>query len=928
MKESMKRILPLAFLFALLCAPGCRAAEDELRGVWISSVLNLDYPSSPGLTQQQMQGEIDAILDTMEGAGLNAAFFQVRPCADSLYPSKLFPYSAYLTGAQGQSPDGRFDPLAYLVRQAHKRDIQVHAWLNPYRVTQNSPGSLEAGLQQLADWHPARQDPSLVRLWGGNLYFDPGLPAVRDLVVAGAREIAENYQVDGIHLDDYFYPGKDFDDAATFSQYGGGLSLEDFRRQSVDQLIEALSAAVHQARPTAQFGVSPFGIWANASSLEGGSDTSGAQSYFDMYADTRKWVRQGWLDYISPQLYWYSGQPDADFTKLLSWWCDTVSGTNCRLIPGLAAYKAMDADTASPWCGTREIESQLSQLAANPSDGGCIFFRYGTLRDTPALLQAVSKEADPPSPQAPSGKLAVARPDDQIRTPLDATYFCGTSDASQPLTINGQRVATRASDGSWGVLLPLQRGLNTFIIENGGDKIQRRILRFEPTVSQGAGWPSGDTYLPQGEQAPLFLEGRPGASACALFCDTLIPLSPVENGYGAELPLPGGSRDQVTAYGSPLYITERQGFVSVTLAPGGVYQIGKSVGLTYQVKTDLCDLFPQPDASLGSSDVLRAGMQGPAQRVENGYVLAQGAGYLRLSDVTLRAGSGAPIEVLPAGGEVTDDEARIRFSSSESLSALCHYDSGAFTVTFPGASSKFPLSGDLFATASTQIDGDSLLYTFTLKDFTPSGWYFERTKNGAELVIRRKAQPEKQLEGVTILLDAGHGGQQTGATGCDPAQPEKQVNLRMADSLAEKLKQHGAKVKLTREKDSTITLQERYRQSFETMPDLFLSLHCNSAPDDADLTTYTGVTTYCSGSLAQPLAQALAEAAQNTGRAANPAIDDSRLYLCRQNHTTAILLENGYLPNPFEFTSITSDEGIDQLTDALAQAILDYYGAQ
>lgn len=928
MKESLKRAWPLFLLLCLLCAPGCRAAEDEMRGVWISSVLNLDYPSAPGLAQKQLAGEIDSILDTMEAAGLNAAFFQVRPCADSLYPSKIFPYSAYLTGEQGRSPDGRFDPLAYLVEQAHARGIQVHAWLNPYRVTQNSPGSLEAGLQQLADWHPARQDPSLVRLWGGNLYFDPGLPAVRDLVVAGAREIAENYQVDGIHLDDYFYPGKDFDDSATYAQYGGGLPLDDFRRQSVNQLIEALSQAVHETRPQVQFGVSPFGIWANAASLEGGSDTSGAQSYFDMYADTRLWVRQGWLDYIAPQLYWYSGQPDADFTKLLAWWCGTVSGTNCRLIPGLAAYKAMDADTASPWCGTREIESQLAQLAAEPADGGCIFFRYGTLRDTPALLQAVSAAPGGAAPSAPTGKLSVARPEDQIRTALDAYYFCGTSDAAQPLTINGQRVSTRAADGSWGVLLPLQPGLNTFVIENGGDTVERRILQCQPTVSQGAGWPGGDTYLPQGEAAQLFLEGRAGAQACALFCGTLTPLSPVEGGYGAAFPLPGGARDQVTAYGAPLYVTQRHGFVSVTLAQGSVYQIGRSVALRYQVETDLCDLFPQPDAAQGSSDVLRAGMRGPAQRVENGYVLAGDAGYLRLSDVTLHADGGDRPEVLPAGGEVTEQEARIHFSSTESLSALCRYEGGAFTVTFPGASSKFPLSGDLFGTTSTHIDGNSLLYTFTLKDFTPAGWYFEPTKRGAELVIRRKVQPVEQLEGVTILLDAGHGGQQTGATGCDPEQPEKQVNLRMAETLAQKLEQHGATVKLTRGKDSTVPLQDRYRQSFETMPDLFLSLHCNSAPDDADLTTYTGVTTYCSGALAQPLAQALAEAAQNTGRMANPAVDDSRLYLCRQNHTTAILLENGYLPNPFEFTAITSDDGIDRLTDALANAILEYYGAQ
>lgn len=931
LKKTLK--LSLAALLWIACLPGpvCRAAEEPLRGVWVSTVANLDYPSAQGLSKAELEGELDEMLDTMEEAGLNAVFFQVRPCADSFYPSKIFPYSVYFTGRQGQPPAEPFDPLDYLVERAHARGIQVHAWVNPYRVTQNSPGSWQACMDQLAEWHPARQNPELVRLYQGNLYFDPGQPAARELIVQGAQEILDNYQVDGVHIDDYFYPGKDFDDAETYAAYGGGLSLEDFRRQSVDDLVQQLSQAARGARR--QFGAAPFGIWANASSMEGGSDTQGTQSYSDHYADSLKWMEEGWLDYISPQLYWYSGQPEADFTKLLQWWSRRAEETGCRLCPGLAAYKAMGGDQAAAWQGCGEIENQLRQLAAAPQCQGCLFFRYGVLQDNPALLAAASQafpesgEGKNEAEKAAGQTLAVSRPADLTRTDLDCFYFCGLSDPSQPLTVNGQPVQSRAADGSWGVLLPLERGFNTFVVENGQDKITRRLLRGLPARYMGSAWPQGDTYLPQKEKATLALEGRPGGQAAALFCGQALPLTYQEGKYQGECSLPGGARGQITRYGPPLYVMRRGNFLSVSLARGGLYQIGSGAALDYTVKTDLCDVLIEADAAQGSCGVLRQGMTGPAERVENGYILAQDIGYLRLEDAELSLSSGAA-QVLPSGCQTEEEAVRLNFSSDRALAAKCEYEEGQFILTFPGAASKFPLSGDSFGQTDAQIQGDGLVYSFTLKDIQPAGFYFEKTDQGAQLVVRAKARPSQGLEGVSILLDPGHGGGQTGTLGCDPDQPEKQVNLRMAQALEEKLAALGAQVETTRRKDGEVSLNQRYRQSFQLMPDLFLSLHCNSAPDNTDISSAAGFTAFCQGDLAQPLAQSLAQAAEETGRSANPAVDDSRLYLCRQSHTAAILLENGYLPNPFEFSDIVSDENVDELAQALAQAILDYYSSQ
>ena len=217
----LRRFCFCALFLVLFCSLPCHGSELSLRGVFVSTVSNLDFPSSPGLSPEEMKGELDSILQNAQKAGLNSIFFQVRPCADALYPSSIFPYSRYLTGKQGQAPSESFDPLAYLTEQDQAQGMEVHAWINPYRVTQGVQGATkEACLSTLAETHPARKDPSLVIFHHGELYFDPALPQVRQLVADGVQEILENYPVDGIHLDDYFYPGTDFGDSASYAQYG------------------------------------------------------------------------------------------------------------------------------------------------------------------------------------------------------------------------------------------------------------------------------------------------------------------------------------------------------------------------------------------------------------------------------------------------------------------------------------------------------------------------------------------------------------------------------------------------------------------------------------------------------------------------------------------------------------------------------------
>ncbi len=364
------------------------ASEDQtLRGVWVSSVKNLDYPSTPTTDTARLEKELEDIVKNTKEMGLNAIFFQVRPTADSLYDSDIFPWSRYLTGTPGQAPANGFDPLETLIQLAHQEGIQVHAWLNPYRITRDG----QTDYQSLPQNHPARLHPEYtVQYTDQNYYFDPGLPQVQDLVVEGALEIVKNYDVDGIHLDDYFYPGTDFDDKDTFAAYGSGFSqIDDWRRNNVNTLVQRLDQELHQAKPGISFGISPSGIWANKSSLSQGSDTNGKESYFQAYADTRLWAKEGWVDYIAPQIYWNIGYEIADYQVLSDWWSQTCRGTDTDLYIGIAAYKCGNADPASPWHGASELTRQLSLNASNDQIAGEIFFRYRSLLDIDGAQEAL-----------------------------------------------------------------------------------------------------------------------------------------------------------------------------------------------------------------------------------------------------------------------------------------------------------------------------------------------------------------------------------------------------------------------------------------------------------------------------------------------------------------------------------------------------------
>ncbi|MET8576229.1 family 10 glycosylhydrolase [Streptomyces sp. NPDC005012] len=353
-------------------AGGGRAPVGAMRGMWLATVGNRDWPSRPGLSAARQRDELLRYLDAAVKRRLNTVIFQVRPTADALWPSPHEPWSAYLTGTQGRAPG--WDPLGTAVAEAHARGLELHAWFNPYRVAAHTdPSRLVAG-------HPARRNPDWVVPYGGKLYYNPGLPEVRAFVEDAILDAVERYPVDAVHFDDYFYPypvaGQAFADEKAFEAHGDSFSTRAaWRRDNIDLLVRETAARIRATRPGTRFGISPFGVWRNASTDARGSRTrGGVQTYDDLYADTRTWVREGWIDYVVPQLYWHIGQSAADYAVLAEWWADTARGTGTALYLGEALYKAGDPAQAAAWQDVRELSRHLELAAALPEVGGHVFF--------------------------------------------------------------------------------------------------------------------------------------------------------------------------------------------------------------------------------------------------------------------------------------------------------------------------------------------------------------------------------------------------------------------------------------------------------------------------------------------------------------------------------------------------------------------------
>lgn len=381
----MKKLFITIGLALLLASPAADAAKNpkrEFRGAWMHTVFQDQYHSQ---TTEQNKQYLRDQLDKLKAAGVNAVIFQVRPQADAFYPSELEPWSRYLTDG-GKAPVPYWDPLQFMIDESHARGMELHAWLNPYRVTGSAKQVPPKG-------HLYYKEPKRFVKYGGQIYFDPGLPENRKFINDVVLDIVNRYDVDGIHFDDYFYPypkeGEAFPDKASFAKYGNGMAIGDWRRKNVDLLIEEIHDNIAATKPWVIFGVSPFGIWRNKKSDSRGSETNGLQNYDALYADVLLWAEKGWVDYLLPQLYWELEHKAASYLTLVEWWNNNAGPRHMYI--GQDVSKTMKLPDLAPSTQKSQLDHKirLTREAENIS-GNCWWPGYAVTKNFNGVADSLS----------------------------------------------------------------------------------------------------------------------------------------------------------------------------------------------------------------------------------------------------------------------------------------------------------------------------------------------------------------------------------------------------------------------------------------------------------------------------------------------------------------------------------------------------------
>jgi len=352
----------------------------EMRGVWVSTVVNLDWPSRKGLSVDQQKAEFVQIASAQKALGTNALFVQVRPAGDAFYPSQYDPWSEYLTGKQGQAPSPFYDPLKFMIDETHKLGMEFHAWINPYRMV------FDVNRSSVADDHVTKQHREWFVSYGKQKIFNPGIPEAVKYITGVVSDIVNRYDVDGIHMDDYFYPYPEhgaFHDEDAYQKYGRGMSLSDWRRTNCNNLVKSIHDAILRNNAMVKFGISPFGIYQNkTAATPDGSNTSGSQAYSDLYADVLLWLKQGWIDYVTPQLYWEIGNRRADFATLVNWWARHTYGKHLYIGEGI--YRADEAPVSAVWRDRMELPRHLQLNRSLPANiEGQVLFSSKNILNNP-----------------------------------------------------------------------------------------------------------------------------------------------------------------------------------------------------------------------------------------------------------------------------------------------------------------------------------------------------------------------------------------------------------------------------------------------------------------------------------------------------------------------------------------------------------------
>jgi len=948
--------------------------DREVRGMYIATVQNINYPSKPGIPADALREELDAIVETCADANLNAIYFQVRPSADALYASDLFPVSAYLTGKQGADlPDG-FDPLAYLIDIAHARGIEVHAWVNPLRVTVGSASKPEHDVSALAENHPARRHPDWVIPYAdGRLYFDCGNPDVRALIAEGVRELAADYAIDGVIFDDYFYPypvtsGKTtakFNDDATFKQYGGNMKLADWRRENVNMMVKACYEAIKSVNSRCEFGIAPFGIWQNDDGKNGGSETSGFESYESLYCDPLAWVDGGYIDYLAPQIYWRFSTTTARYDTLVRWWNARLEGTGVKLLVSHGIYNYETWENCE-----NELRNQVVFARAESAYRGSILYGYAAMLKNPQGLQDEVREVFAEqiihTDTVSNGReLIISIPYSGSYIDGDGTFVIGTSDPTKPLTIDGAPVS-RTKSGYFSAYLKLKRGKNTFTFEHDGKKMEYVIHRGTQPVTQGkityptlsgpeiaavtpsSGWLGSGTLkvsvtAPKGAVVTAELNGKRISLAATIF-------SPTTSSYMKEVYT--GSFQLSTAAGTvkdlgTIKFTSRFNGKTYTAESGTIRVAGSGASIPVEVLGDDTEMKIRTNSWYYDDYTPQsAGMRDNAVSLADGFWKLRCGGYIAEHQVKLL--DSAPLGIASlTSAEVTREDGftAIRIGVNEHVPVNCYIENGEFCVTVYNVDTKTAPAvtlgkNPMFTAVRGEKSAKANAYKYWFKLAAVENFYgFDHDYEDGYLVVRlREPQvlpdSDKPLAGKTIILDAGHGGKNPGALGplgaAEGALNESDFNLEIVMAAQPYLEALGAEVIQIRDRacEIDVPIADRMQTLIDVQPDVMVSIHQNSMPYTTDITKVRGLVGLYWADSGYMLTDVMGEVMSNALGKLDRSPTKQRLAMVRNPKFPATLVETCFITSVEEYEIMMQPDTIDIIARSIADGVLAYYEAQ
>lgn len=918
----MKKILCLITAFVLIMSSlnFSASASKKVSAMWVCTVKNLDFPSKQGLSAAELKSELETVIDSAKSNGINTLFFQVRPSADALYKSDIFPWSAVISGTQGKAPADNFDPLSYLTEIAHNAGIKVHAWINPYRI---GTGGVEEVMSALSDNNPAVLHPEYrVECSDGGVYFNPALPEVRTLIINGVLEIVQNYNVDGIHFDDYFYPYNvsDYPDSEDYEKYGADFdSIEDFRRNNINTLVRDVYKAIKSVNPKVQFGISPFGIWDNKRDNPDGSDTSGMSSYRSIYSDSRLWVQNGWLDYICPQIYWSFENPVAPFKTLCDWWSELCSKTDTELYIGIALYK-VGTDEAG-FENVSQITRQLDYLDGLSAVSGYSFFRSGN-------LNLLSDGQYTPTNAYTSTTLTITSPENGYKTSSSDCSVSGVADPGKKLTVNGKDV-NMTLHGYFSVYLPLSVGSNEFTFLNGDITQKITIIRTDDTSAppemyntcfeKDSAFPQGKCKFYSGESVTFSVNALKDADVYAKLGDKTVQLTKTKETDGlatfsASVDIPLTAVGNMNA-GKVVFYTDFKG-------GRFEYEAGEITVLTSDIPLytlSECYVYDSVDGgSMMDNFQLSASSEVSATAYAKGMYRLTSGKWISEDNVSFTRTDANSIEIDTSKYIKTE----LTFTDMPTYNSYVT-DGGTLVLELYGVSAVPKIKGDITPDIIQNGVGATALFK---KDEGITGYYITQT-DGNTLTVYIYNNRQNGISGKTIVIDAGHGGEDCGAIG--PAGKEgvceSELNLSLSFVLKKKLESLGAEVYLTRTDDTKLTLDERVKLIRSYSPDMCISLHHNSVEQISDFCKASGTLMLYSRQTSLPLARQIEKSFSNGMPIQSEGARAQSLALCRDYRYPCVLAECGYVCNPSEYELILTDSYKNTVCENISKAVTEYF---